>query len=56
MDITLLKTFLEVTSSGSFVASADRLFVTQQAVLGAFSGLKTRSASRCLRGYGQGPN
>ncbi|MEJ6477902.1 MAG: LysR family transcriptional regulator [Octadecabacter sp.] len=32
MDITLLKTFLEVTASGSFVASADRLFVTQSAV------------------------
>ena len=32
MDITLLKTFLEVAASGSFVASADRLFVTQSAV------------------------
>jgi len=32
MDITLLKTFLEVAATGSFVASADRLFVTQSAV------------------------
>ena len=32
MDITLLKTFLEVAASGSFVSSADRLFVTQSAV------------------------
>ena len=32
MDITLLKTFLEVVATGSFVASADRLFVTQSAV------------------------
>ncbi|SMY10022.1 LysR family transcriptional regulator [Flavimaricola marinus] len=32
MDITLLKTFMEVAASGSFVASADRLFVTQSAV------------------------
>jgi len=32
MDITLLKTFLEVASTGSFVNAADRLFVTQSAV------------------------
>ena len=32
MDITLIKTFLEVASTGSFVAAADRLFVTQSAV------------------------
>ena len=32
MDITLLKTFLEVASTGSFVAASDRLFVTQSAV------------------------
>lgn len=32
MDISLLKTFLEVAASGSFVAAADRLFVTQSAV------------------------
>lgn len=32
MDITLLKTFLEVAATGSFVASADRLYVTQSAV------------------------
>lgn len=32
MDITLIKTFLEVASSGSFVAASERLFVTQSAV------------------------
>lgn len=32
MDITLLKTFLEVSATGSFVAASDRLFVTQSAV------------------------
>lgn len=32
MDITLLKTFLEVTATGSFVSASDRLFVTQSAV------------------------
>jgi DNA-binding transcriptional LysR family regulator len=32
MDISLLKTFLEVAASGSFVAASQRLFVTQSAV------------------------
>lgn len=32
MDITLIRTFLEVSASGSFVHAADRLFVTQSAV------------------------
>lgn len=32
MDITLLRTFLEVASAGSFVAASDRLYVTQSAV------------------------
>ncbi|WP_324753373.1 LysR family transcriptional regulator [Roseovarius sp. Pro17] len=32
MDITLIKTFLEVAASGSFVAASERLFVTQSAV------------------------
>lgn len=32
MDITLIRTFLEVAASGSFVNAADRLFVTQSAV------------------------
>lgn len=32
MDITLIRTFLEVSASGSFVQSADKLFVTQSAV------------------------
>lgn len=32
MDVQLAKTFLEVVSSGSFVAAAKRLFVTQSAV------------------------
>ncbi len=32
MDITLLKTFLEVAATGSFVSAADRLLVTQSAV------------------------
>ena len=32
MDFSLLRTFLEVAASGSFVAAADRLFVTQSAV------------------------
>ncbi len=32
MDIALLKTFLEVAASGSFVAAAEKLFVTQSAV------------------------
>lgn len=32
MDITLIRTFIEVASSGSFVAASDRLFVTQSAV------------------------
>ncbi len=32
MDLALLKTFLEVAATGSFVAAADRLFVTQSAV------------------------
>ena len=32
MDITLVKTFLEVANTGSFVAACDRLFVTQSAV------------------------
>jgi len=32
MDITLVKTFIEVANTGSFVAACDRLFVTQSAV------------------------
>ena len=32
MDISLIKTFLEVANTGSFVAACDRLFVTQSAV------------------------
>ncbi|KHA51300.1 LysR family transcriptional regulator [Sulfitobacter geojensis] len=32
MDITLIKTFIEVSNTGSFVAACDRLFVTQSAV------------------------
>lgn len=32
MDITLLKTFLEVAATGSFVSASNRLFVTQSAV------------------------
>ncbi|MGB3246213.1 MAG: LysR family transcriptional regulator [Sulfitobacter sp.] len=32
MDITLIKTFVEVANTGSFVAACDRLFVTQSAV------------------------
>ncbi len=32
MDITLIRTFLEVAASGSFVAASDKLFVTQSAV------------------------
>lgn len=32
MDITLVKTFLEVAATGSFVAASDRLYVTQSAV------------------------
>ncbi|TDE34777.1 LysR family transcriptional regulator [Antarcticimicrobium sediminis] len=32
MDITLIKTFVEVANTGSFVAASDRLFVTQSAV------------------------
>ncbi len=32
MDITLIKTFLEVSNTGSFVAASERLFVTQSAV------------------------
>ncbi|SFO02911.1 DNA-binding transcriptional regulator, LysR family [Roseovarius lutimaris] len=32
MDITLIKTFLEVAASGSFVSASERLFVTQSAV------------------------
>ncbi len=32
MDIVLLKTFLEVSATGSFVNAAERLFVTQSAV------------------------
>lgn len=32
MDIALLKTFLEVAATGSFVNAADRLYVTQSAV------------------------
>lgn len=32
MDITLIRTFLEVAATGSFVSAADRLFVTQSAV------------------------
>ncbi len=32
MDITLIKTFIEVASTGSFVAAQDRLFVTQSAI------------------------
>ncbi|SFE18424.1 DNA-binding transcriptional regulator, LysR family [Sulfitobacter brevis] len=32
MDVTLIKTFIEVANSGSFVAACDRLFVTQSAV------------------------
>ena len=32
MDIALLRTFLEVAATGSFVNAADRLFVTQSAV------------------------
>lgn len=32
MDITLIKTFIEVANTGSFVAASDRLFVTQSAV------------------------
>lgn len=32
MDIALIRTFLEVVANGSFVAAAERLFVTQSAV------------------------
>lgn len=32
MDITLIKTFIEVANTGSFIAASDRLFVTQSAV------------------------
>lgn len=32
MDLALIKTFLEVAASGSFVAASERLFVTQSAV------------------------
>ncbi|MFD2738805.1 LysR family transcriptional regulator [Sulfitobacter aestuarii] len=32
MDITLIKTFVEVANTGSFVAARDRLFVTQSAI------------------------
>lgn len=32
MDITLIRTFLEVSASGSFGSAADRLYVTQAAV------------------------
>ncbi|KAF0674942.1 LysR family transcriptional regulator [Profundibacterium mesophilum] len=32
MDIALIRTFLEIASSGSFVAASERLFVTQSAV------------------------
>ncbi|MDA8586295.1 LysR family transcriptional regulator [Rhodobacteraceae bacterium] len=32
MDITLIKTFLEVAATGSFGGAANRLFVTQAAV------------------------
>lgn len=32
MDITLLKTYLEVAATGSFVGASDRLYVTQSAV------------------------
>ena len=32
MDITLIRTFIEVANTGSFVAACDRLFVTQSAV------------------------
>lgn len=32
MDITLIKTFMEVANTGSFVAACNRLFVTQSAV------------------------
>lgn len=32
MDITLLRTFIEVTNSGSFAAAAENLFITQSAV------------------------
>ena len=32
MDITLIKTFMEVAATGSFVAASDRLYVTQSAV------------------------
>lgn len=32
MDITLIKTFMEVAATGSFVSASDRLFVTQSAV------------------------
>ncbi len=32
MDIALIKTFLEVAATGSFVSACDRLFVTQSAV------------------------
>lgn len=32
MDITLIKTFLEVAAAGSFVGASERLFVTQSAV------------------------
>ena len=32
MDLALIKTFLEVSETGSFVAASERLFVTQSAV------------------------
>lgn len=32
MDITLLRTFLDVAATGSFVTASERLFVTQSAV------------------------
>lgn len=30
MDITLIRTFIEVANTGSFVAACDRLFVPNQ--------------------------
>ena len=32
MDLALIKTFIEVSETGSFVAASERLFVTQSAV------------------------
>lgn len=47
MDIELARTFLEIVRSGSFMAAAERLHVTQTTVTARVHNLRGSSAAGC---------